>query len=70
MTQRQFFFIFNIRSKGRELKGGRMVASGFNHRSPAQVENRQMITRFKLLALAVLAALARIVSRGHPESLT
>jgi hypothetical protein len=26
MTQRQFFFIFIIRSKGRERKGGKMIA--------------------------------------------
>jgi hypothetical protein len=36
MTQRQFFFIFIIRSKGRERKGGRMIAWEFD-RSQAQV---------------------------------
>jgi hypothetical protein len=37
MTQRQFFFIFIIRSKGRERKGGRMIAWEFDDRSQAQV---------------------------------
>jgi hypothetical protein len=37
MTQGQFFFIFIIRSKGREREGGRMIASEFDDRSPAQV---------------------------------
>jgi hypothetical protein len=38
MTQGQFFFIFIIiQSKSREREGGRMIASEFDDRSPAQV---------------------------------
>jgi hypothetical protein len=37
MTQRQFFFIFIIRSKGRERKGAGMIVSEFDDRSPALV---------------------------------
>jgi hypothetical protein len=69
MTQRRFSFTI-IRSNGRERKARNIIASGFDDNSRAQVENRHMITRFKLLAPVVLAALARIVSRGCPESLT
>jgi hypothetical protein len=39
MTQRQFFFIFIVRSKGRERKGDRMIAAEFGDRSLAQ-QNR------------------------------
>jgi hypothetical protein len=67
MTQRRFSFNIIIRSKGRERKGGSIVASGFDGSSRAQVENRQMITSFKPLPSVVLAALARIVSRDYPN---
>jgi len=51
MTQRQFFFIFIMRSKGRERKGGRMIAS-FARRN----RTGQMITSLKLFAWLVLVA--------------
>jgi hypothetical protein len=71
MTQRRFFFIVIIRSKIAKRKGGRMIASEFDDRSSAQAETSPMITRFKPGASVVLDGLsARIVSRGHPESLT
>jgi len=38
MTQRQFFFIFIIRSKGRERKGGWMIASEFDDLAGASRE--------------------------------
>jgi hypothetical protein len=44
MTQRRFFFIFIIRSKGRTFQAGCLGCAG--------------------------GLSARIVSRGHPESLT
>jgi hypothetical protein len=56
MTQRRFFFIVIIHSKGRERKGGRMIASEFDDRSPAQAETGPMITHFKPVASVVLAA--------------
>jgi hypothetical protein len=70
MTQRRFFFIFIIRSKGREREGGRMIASEFDGRSPAQVENRPN-DHNQTGCLGCAGGLsARIVSRGHAESLT
>jgi hypothetical protein len=70
MTHRRFSFTI-IRSNGRERKAGSsIIAWGFDHGSRAQVENHHMITRFVLLASVVLAALARIDTRGCPESLT
>jgi hypothetical protein len=64
MTQRQFFFIFFIRSKGREREGGRMIAWEFDDVPRRKYRADPMITRLKP------ALSARIVSRGHPESLT
>jgi hypothetical protein len=59
MTQRQFFFIFIMRSKGREREGGWMIASEFDDRSPAQ-----MITRCKLVVSVVVAAFQPAVFRA------
>jgi hypothetical protein len=57
--------------KGPRTRGRRMIASEFDGRSPAQVETGPMVTRFKPVASVLLGGLsARIVSRGHPESLT
>jgi hypothetical protein len=64
MTRRQFFFIFIIRSKGRDRKGGRMVASEFDDRSPAKWRAGQMITDFKLFAWVVLAAFSAALFRA------
>jgi hypothetical protein len=70
MTQRQFFFIFIMRSKGRERKGGRMIASEFGDRSPAQ-QNRANDHKFQAVCLACASGLfGRRVSRSHSESLT
>jgi hypothetical protein len=63
MTRRQFFFIFIIRSKGRDRKGGRMVASEFDDRSPAKRAG-QMITDFKLFAWVVLAVFSAALFRA------
>jgi hypothetical protein len=72
MTQRRFFFIFIIRSKGRERKGGgRMIAVEFDNRSPAQVRDRPNDHKSQAGCLSYAGGLsAHIVSRGHPESLT
>jgi hypothetical protein len=71
MTQHQFFFIFIIRSKGRERKGGRMIASEFDDPSLAQVASRRNDHTFQVGCLGCAGGRsACIVSRGHPESLT
>jgi len=70
MTQRQLFFIFIIRSKSRERKGGRMITSEVDDRSPAQRESRPNDHAFQAGRLGCAERLsARSVSRGHPESL-
>jgi len=70
MTQRQIRFIFIMRSKGCERKGGTMIALEFDDRSPAQ-QNEQMITSFKLFTPACADGLfAYSASSGHSESLT
>jgi hypothetical protein len=72
MTQRQFLFIFIIRSKGRERKGGRMIAWEFDDRSRRkyQVKSRPNDHMFEAGLGCAGGLSARIVSRGHPESLT
>jgi hypothetical protein len=72
MTQRRFSPIITIRSKNRPdrgagTKGRQHHRLGFDGSSQAQVENRQMITSFKVLPSVVLAALAPIVSRDYPN---
>jgi hypothetical protein len=48
-----------------------MIASEFDDRSPARVENRPNDHKFQAGCLGCAAGLsARMVSRGHPESLT
>jgi hypothetical protein len=70
MTQCQFFYIFIIGSKGRERKGGRMIASEFENRSPAQLASRANDCAFQAGCFGCAGGLsAWIVSRGHPESL-
>jgi len=64
MTQRQFFFIFIMRSKGRERNGGRMLASEFGDRSPAQHGTGQMITSFKVSAWLVPVAFSAAAFRA------
>jgi len=47
MTQLQFFFIFIMRSKGRERKGGKMIAAG---PFAGATEPGQMTTKLELFA--------------------
>jgi hypothetical protein len=48
-----------------------MIASEFDDRSPAQVENRPNDYKFQAGCLGCAGGLsARMDSRGHPESLT
>jgi len=56
MTQRQFFFIFIMRSKGRKLKGSRMIALEFGDRSQAQ-QNRANESRSSTDCLACAGGL-------------
>jgi hypothetical protein len=64
------FFIFIIRSKGRERKGGRMIDSEFDDRSPALVyRGGPMITRFKP-ASVVMAAFPPALFRAAIPNLT
>jgi len=63
MTQRQIRFIFIMRSKGCERKGGTMIALEFDDRSPAQ-QNGQMITSFKLFTRLVLMAFSPTVPQA------
>jgi len=51
MTQRQIIFIFNMRSKGCERKGGTMIGSEFGDRSPAQ-QNRANDQKFQAVCPA------------------
>jgi hypothetical protein len=53
MTQRQIFFIFIMRSKGCERKGGTMIASEFGDRSPAQ-QNGANDHKFRAVSRLVL----------------
>jgi hypothetical protein len=71
MTQRQIFFIFIMRSKGCERKGGStMIASEFGDRSPAQ-QNGANDHKFQAVCPACADGLfARSASRGHSESVT
>jgi len=66
MTQRRFSFIIIIRSK---VAKERAAASSPRDLTAVrgQVENRRMITPFKLFPSVVLAALARIVWRDYPN---
>jgi hypothetical protein len=67
MTQRQIFFIIIMRSKGRERKGGTMIASEFGDRSPAQ-QNRANDQKFQAVCPACADGLfARSAPRGHSE---
>src|SRR5262249_32278789 len=55
MTQRQIFFIFIMRSKGCERKGGTMIASEFGDRSPAQqngTNDHKLFARLVLMAFS------------------
>jgi hypothetical protein len=54
--------------KGRERNGGKMIASEFGDRSPAQHGTGQMITSFKhawLVPVAFLAAAFRAAIPNH-----
>jgi hypothetical protein len=67
MTQGQIFFIFIMRSKGCERKGGTMIASEFGDRSQAQ-QNRANDHKFQAVCSACANGLfARSASRGHSE---
>jgi hypothetical protein len=67
MTQRQIFFIFIMRSKGCERKGGTMIASEFGDRSPAQL-NRANDQKFQAVCPACADGLfARSAPRGRSE---
>jgi hypothetical protein len=67
MTQRQIFFIFIMRSKGCERKGGTMIASEFGDSSPAQ-QNRANDQKFQAVCPACADGLfARSAPRGHSE---
>src|SRR5262249_48817579 len=61
MTQGQIFFIFIMRSKGCERKGGMMIASEFGDRSPAQQNGANDFPSFKLFARLVLMAFSPAV---------
>jgi hypothetical protein len=67
MTQRQIFFMFIMRSKGCERKGGTMIASEFGDRSPAQ-QNRANDHKFQAVCPACADGLfPRSAPRGHSE---
>jgi hypothetical protein len=70
MTQRQFFFIFIMRSKGRERKDGTMIASELGDRSPAH-QNGANDHKFQAVCPACADGLfAYSASSGDSESLT
>jgi hypothetical protein len=56
--------------KGRERNGGKMIASEFGDRSPAQHGTGQMITSFQACLACASGLFGRRVSRSHSESLT
>jgi hypothetical protein len=57
--------------KGSRTRGGRMIASEFDDRSPSQVESRPNDRTFQAGCLGCSGGLsARIVSRGYLQLLT
>jgi hypothetical protein len=63
MTRRQIFFIFIMRSKGRERQGGTMIASEFGDRLPAQ-QNGANDHKFQAVSRLVLMAFSPTVPQA------